>query len=74
MREPHVRPVIRATEPRPEWIAVWRFRFAALVVLALLTWAVVWLYNHFVTGASRQDPGIGDALPATAPPFARASG
>lgn len=63
MPESYVRPVLRAREPKPEWIAVWRFRLAAFVVLALLTLLVIWAYNHFVTGASRQDPSFDSLRP-----------
>jgi len=58
-----VSPPLVPREPRPAWVAVWRFRLAALVVLALLVLATVLLYRQ-LTGANAQDPGIG-ALPVT---------
>ncbi len=57
MRESYVHPVVRAREPRPEWIAVWRFRLAALLILILATLAVIRGYN-ILTGANRQDPSF----------------
>jgi hypothetical protein len=66
LAESYVHPVGRAREPRPDWIAVWRFRVAAVVVLALLTVAVIWAYNRYVTGATRQDPSFNAAPAAVA--------
>ncbi len=63
MAEQYVRPPLFAREPAPAWIAVWRFRIVALVVLALLALGVVLLFRQ-LTGANAQDPGIG-ALAAT---------
>jgi hypothetical protein len=57
-----VRPPVVAREAPPAWIAVWRFRLVALVVLALLVLAAVLVFRQ-VTGANAQDPGI-DALSA----------
>jgi hypothetical protein len=57
-----VRPPVVAREAPPAWIAVWRFRLVALVVLALLVLAAVLVFRQ-VTGANAQDPGVG-ALPA----------
>jgi hypothetical protein len=53
-----VRPPVVAREPAPAWIAVWRFRVLALLVLALLVVAGVVLFRQF-TGANAQDPGVG---------------
>ena len=55
MRESYVRPVTRATEPKREWVAVWRFRAVAIVLLALAAAATVWLVNK-VLYAAEQDP------------------
>lgn len=55
-----MRPPVVAREATPAWIAVWRFRLVALVVLALLVVAAVMVFRQ-VTGANAQDPGI-DAL------------
>ena len=52
-----VHPPVVAREPAPAWIAVWRFRLIALVVLALLVLAAVALFRQF-TGANAQDPGV----------------
>ena len=53
-----MRPPLVAREPAPAWVAVWRFRLAALVVLALLVLACVLVFRQ-VTGANAQDPGVG---------------
>ena len=55
-----VRPPVVAREAAPAWIALWRFRLIALLVLALLVLAAVLVFRQ-VTGANAQDPGI-DAL------------
>lgn len=60
MGERWVRPPVLAREAPPAWIAVWRFRLVALLVLALLVVAAVAVFRQ-VTGANAQDPGI-DAL------------
>ena len=62
MGERWVSPPLVPREPRPAWVAVWRFRLFGLLVLALLVLATVLLYRQ-LTGANAQDPGIG-ALPA----------
>ena len=56
-----MRPPVVAKEAPPAWIAVWRFRLLALLVLALLVLAALALFRQF-TGANAQDPGVG-ALP-----------
>ena len=53
-----MRPPVVAREPAPAWIAVWRFRLVALLVLGLLVLVAVVLVRQF-TGANAQDPGIG---------------
>jgi hypothetical protein len=63
MAERWVRPPVVAREAPPAWIAVWRFRLVALVVLALLVVVAVLVFRQ-VTGANAQDPGIG-ALPTS---------
>lgn len=55
-----VRPPVVAREAPPAWIALWRFRLVAALVLGLLVLAAVLAFRH-VTGANAQDPGI-DAL------------
>lgn len=66
MNEQYVRPPLYAREDKPAWVAVWRFRLFALIVLALAVLAAVLLFRQF-TGATAQDPGIG-ALASTATP------
>ena len=52
-----VHPPVVAREPQPAWVALWRFRLVAFVVLALLVGAAVVVFRQF-TGANAQDPGI----------------
>ena len=58
MAERWVRPPVVAREPAPAWVAVWRFRLLALLVLALLVVVAIVLFRQF-TGANAQDPGVG---------------
>jgi hypothetical protein len=60
MAERWVRPPVVAREAPPAWIALWRFRVLALVLLSLLVLAAVLVFRQ-ITGANAQDPGI-DAL------------
>ncbi len=55
-------PPVVAREAPPAWIAVWRFRVLALVLLAALVVLAVVVFRQ-VTGANAQDPGI-DAIGA----------
>lgn len=57
MAERWVRPPLVPREPAPAWIAVWRFRLIALLLLALLTAGGVQLYR-VLSGATAQDPGL----------------
>ncbi len=57
-----MRPPVVAREAAPAWIALWRFRLIALLVLAVLVVTAVLVFRQ-VTGANSQDPGI-DALGA----------
>jgi hypothetical protein len=66
MGERWVSPPLVPREPAPAWVAVWRFRLFALVILALVVLATVLVYRHFA-GANAQDPGVG-ALPSRAAP------
>lgn len=50
-------PPVVAREAAPAWIAVWRFRLVALLLLALLVLVAVLVFRQ-VTGANAQDPGI----------------
>ena len=58
MAERWVHPPVVAREAPPAWIAVWRFRLIALVLLALVVLAAVAVFRQ-VTGANAQDPGVG---------------
>lgn len=58
MAEHYVRPPLVPREPPPAWLAVWRFRLLALVLLAALVYLAYLLFQQF-TGATGQDPGIG---------------
>lgn len=55
-----VSPPVVAREAPPAWIAVWRFRLLALILLAALVVLAVIAFRQ-VTGANAQDPGI-DAI------------
>lgn len=57
-----VSPPVVAREAPPAWVAVWRFRLLALVLLAALVVLAVIAFRQ-VTGANAQDPGI-DAIGA----------
>ena len=59
-RERWVHPPVVAREAAPAWIAVWRFRLVAFLILALVVLVAVLLFRQ-LTGANAQDPGI-DAL------------
>ena len=63
MAERWVRPPVVAREPAPAWVAVWRFRLLALLLLALLVLAAVLVFRQF-TGANAQDPGVGALGPS----------
>lgn len=58
MAERYVRPPLLAREAPPAWIAVWRLRLMALLVLAVLVYLGFQLFQR-LTGATAQDPGIG---------------
>ena len=58
MGERWVRPPVVAREPAPAWVAVWRFRLLALLVLAVLVLIGIVVFRQF-TGANAQDPGVG---------------
>ncbi len=52
-----MRPPVVAREAPPAWVALWRFRLLAAVLLALLVLGAVLTFRQ-VTGANAQDPGI----------------
>ena len=52
-----VHPPVVAREAPPVWIAVWRFRLLALVLLALVVLVAVLVFRQ-VTRANAQDPGV----------------
>ena len=60
MGERYVRPPLLAREPAPSWLAVWRFRLTALVLLALVLWLGYLGFEH-LSGAASQDPGLSSA-------------
>ncbi len=55
MRESYVRPVLGASEPRSEAVAVWRFRLISLVLLAVMGAGTAWGINQLVH-LGDQDP------------------
>jgi hypothetical protein len=55
--EQYVRPPLVAREAPPRWIAVWRFRVTALLLLALLVIVGYIAFEH-LSGATAQDPGL----------------
>ena len=64
MGEQYVRPPLVAREAQPAWIAVWRFRLAALLLLALAVLIGYRVFQEF-SGATDQDPGLSSmAVPA----------
>ena len=62
MGERYVRPPLVAREAPPRWIAVWRFRLAALLLTIVLVLLGYRLYQEY-SGATDQDPGL-SSLPA----------
>jgi hypothetical protein len=62
MGEQYVRPPLVPREAPPAWLAVWRFRLVALVVLLLLVLLSYRVYQE-LSGATDQDPGL-SSLPA----------
>ncbi len=64
--EDYVRPPLVPREQRSPAFAAWRFRAGALLLLALLTLAVIWLFLHF-SGVAAEDPGLGGALSRAVP-------
>ncbi len=60
MGERYVRPPLLAREATAPWVALWRFRLTALVLLALLVLAGYIVFQH-LSGATAQDPGINSA-------------
>jgi hypothetical protein len=57
MGEHYVRPPLVPREAPPTWLAVWRFRLAALLLLAVLVLLGYRLFQEF-SGATDQDPGV----------------
>ena len=68
MGESYVRPVTGAREPGPEWVALWRFRVVALVLLVVVGAGTAWGVNKLLHVAGNQDPTSGDVSVPTAPP------
>lgn len=67
MRESYVPPVTSAREPRPEWVAVWRFRLAAFVLLVALGAAMAWGVNKVLHAADQDPVNIDEPAPTTGP-------
>lgn len=67
MRESYVRPVTSATEPRPEWIAVWRFRLVAFVLLLAVGATFAWGVNLMLHAADQDPVNIDEPAPTTGP-------
>ena len=63
-REHYVRPPLVPTEAPAAWRAVWPFRIAVLLLLALLTAGLAYAYS-ILNDAAEQDPGL-EARPASA--------
>ncbi len=53
-----MRPPLVAREASPAWLALWRFRLVALVLITLVVLLGVQLFQH-LSGATDQDPGVG---------------
>jgi hypothetical protein len=62
MGEQYVRPPLVPREAPPAWLAVWRFRLVALIVLLLLVLLSYRVYQE-LSGATDQDPDL-SSLPA----------
>ena len=67
MRESYVRPVTAAREPKPEWVALWRFRLVALVLLVALGAATAWGVNLLLHAADQDPVNIDQPPPTTGP-------
>jgi hypothetical protein len=57
----YVRPPLLAKEPPSRWAAVWRFRLLALLLLAALALAVLFIARNLIN--TEQNPTFG-TLPA----------
>jgi len=68
MRESYVRPVTGASEPKAEWVAVWRFRLVGLVLLAVAAVVTVWLVNKVLYAAEQDPTPTGPSPGVSAPP------
>ena len=62
MGESYVRPVTGAREPQAPWIAVWRFRAVAIVLLAVVAVVTVKSVDALLH-ATDQDPTSGTEAP-----------
>ena len=64
MGESYVRPVTSAREPRPAWLAVWRFRLVVLALIAAFAFASVWFFRQYIDPNRAQDPSFQEGLRA----------
>ena len=68
MAEPYVRPVVRAREPAPSWLPVWRFRIVVVALIVLLAFTAIEVFRRYVDPNRAQDPGIGSDTGVITPP------
>ena len=62
MSERWVHPPVLAREAAPAWIATWRFRVVALMLLTVVVVLAVLAFAQ-LSGLTAEDPGLGGALP-----------
>jgi hypothetical protein len=69
MRESYVHPVTAATEPAPEWHAVWRFRAVTIVLLVVVAFGAAWGFNQLLhLGDQNPTSDIGTTAPRSPAP------
>ncbi|HVE74491.1 MAG TPA: hypothetical protein VNA30_05295 [Mycobacteriales bacterium] len=62
MPETWTHPPVLAREAPAAWRAVWRFRIAALLLLAVMVLLAI-LLIRYLTGATAQDPDVNASAP-----------
>ena len=55
-REPYIHPPLLAREPLPRWVAVWRFRIVAGVLLLVLAAGLVTVLQRVSGAGTEQSP------------------